>query len=154
MIKKIINYLFKGGKKVVKKTARIYSNYESDELNRLKMYGKKSEYDNKYYYLTNGDKVQCLGLYSYYDVDGTVSRYVIEKNDGEIINCNWYEMFEKPPHKWAKKLDILQLISYNEDFHRYLKNGFYTEEDLINDYKPKLSKKEIRENKIDNIING
>lgn len=108
-----------------RKITRIYSSFEKMLLDRLKRNKKYSEDEGRYFFIINTeskiDKVKILGYYSYFDVDGTVSGKIAEKENGEIVNVNWQILYVKHPHDWvfylsnSDKIQYANFIKYTHD---------------------------------------
>lgn len=126
------------------------SDFENMLLDRLKRHKVFCDIEGRTFY-TDDDKeiykIKVLGKYSYYDVDGTVSGIVVEKENGEISSLYLQFLYERKPHDWVIYLNTSHRSRYVQ------MQKFNTDEELVNKFLNELPKDVIREIKINSIIN-
>jgi hypothetical protein len=127
------------------------SDFENMLLDRLKRHKVFCDIEGRTFYTDDDNeiyKIKVLGKYSYYDVDGTVSGVVVEKENGEIEKKLFLNiLYERKPHNWIIHLNTSQKSRYSQ------MQKFNTDEQLANNFFKELPKEVIREIKINSIIN-
>lgn len=142
--------IFNKGRKAI----HIPTRYEQIELDRLRREECYCEYKDKevYFYDNELTKVKVLGKYSYYDVYGTVSNIVAQKDNGEIVTVGRQILFIRKPHDWVKYLNNKEKYNYSR------MQRWAADEELANTYIPTLDKTVIkavkRDIKLNSLLNG